>query len=295
MPFMVKDGIRARRYCFTSFRGLSAVSATLAELGFVRGAIYQEEECPTSARRHIQGYIECLRPVALATVRSGMAGDHVEVCRGSQAANVAYCTKPDSRVSGSEPSTFGTLSGQGSRTDLSSVCGLVEEGLCAKRIAEEHPETFVKYHKGIERLISLRENPRDFKTEVIVIWGEPGSGKTQYCVSQCDTFAFLPVPQGESQWFDGAYQGDVIIDEFYGWLKWSLMLQLMDKYALTVPVKGGMVQWVVKRLFITSNCPPSEWYKYGRKMPVDAFKRRIDKLYRLDKCHNYVPAPTEWS
>lgn len=63
-------------------------------------------------------------------------------------------------------------------------------------------------------------------------------------------------------WWDG-YSGQhtVIIDEFYGQLRWSFVLQLLDRYPLRVETKGGCVPFVSRRIIITSNREPSQWYK----------------------------------
>lgn len=38
------------------------------------------------------------------------------------------------------------------------------------------------------------------------------------------------------------------------------MLQLLDRYPLRVEVKGSFVPFVSRRVIITSNVPPDEWY-----------------------------------
>ena len=53
----------------------------------------------------------------------------------------------------------------------------------------------------------------------------------------------------------------VIIDEFYGWLPFDLLLRVCDRYPLLVETKGGQTQFVAKVIVITSNSLPSNWYK----------------------------------
>lgn len=81
-------------------------------------------------------------------------------------------------------------------------------------------------------------------------------------------------PYGE--WWDG-YDGheDVIIDDFYGWLKWSFLLNLLDRYPLMLPNKGGYCECKIKRIIITSNKSPEEWYP--SKEDKTPLLRRIDE------------------
>ena len=65
-----------------------------------------------------------------------------------------------------------------------------------------------------------------------------------------------------------------MIDDFYGWLKYSFLLNLMDRYPLMLPNKGGYVECKIKRLIITSNKKPEDWYSSVQdKTPL---LRRID-------------------
>lgn len=294
-----QSGGRARRWAITIFGAtLEDVKSKLELCEYARACQYQLETAPSTGQVHVQAYLECSKAVSLATVRTLFEKSHCEICKGTQAHNIAYCSKSDTRVDGTTSQTWGTFSSQGSRSDLSEVAVLVSEGANAKRVFEESPTVFIKYHKGIERAIALQVEPRDFKTRVIILYGEPGSGKTQWCRDysrkECEEFSILSIPQDKSQWFDGAYEGNVLVDEFYGWIKWSLILQMMDCYPLKVPIKGGMVDWRVRTLFITSNVSPTKWYEYGDKMPEEAFRRRVEEVYKLDKADNWVPRRVSW-
>ena len=73
----------------------------------------------------------------------------------------------------------------------------------------------------------------------------------------------------------------IIIDEFYGWLKYDELLKIMDRYPYQVPVKGGFVSFASKHIVITSNAPIANWYHFDNYQP-DAILRRVD-LYCLDR------------
>ena len=77
-----------------------------------------------------------------------------------------------------------------------------------------------------------------------------------------------------SNWWDGySTQETVVLDEFYGWLPFDLLLRLCDRYPLLVETKGGQVQFVAKTIIITSNSLPSNWY---RSAYFPSFVRRVD-------------------
>lgn len=82
-----------------------------------------------------------------------------------------------------------------------------------------------------------------------------------------------------SIWFDG-YQGEdiVLIDDFYGWLPWTFLLKLLDRYPLRVQTKFGVVPFRSKIVYITSNVHPDKWYSYGENMVYEALRRRIDTI-----------------
>jgi len=138
-------------------------------------------------------------------------------------------------------------------------------------IADEDFELWVKYHRAFGHYALLCAKPRDFKTFVVVIQGPTGTGKSKYCM-ELDSDAYW---KQRSNWWDG-YQGQptCIIDEFYGWLPYDLLLRLTDRYPLSVEIKGGSVNFCSKTLVITSNKHPENWYS---NVYFPAFIRRVDK------------------
>lgn len=116
---------------------------------------------------------------------------------------------------------------------------------------------------------------------VTVFYGPTGTGKSWAADELAPDAYRLPPQQSASGcgWWD-AYDGQstVIIDEFYGQLRWSFMLQLLDRYPLRVESKGGSCEFVGRHLIFTSNKPPWEWYDQT-KMNLGPLKRRVTELY----------------
>ena len=129
----------------------------------------------------------------------------------------------------------------------------------------------------------LHQERRSWKTEVFIIYGPTGTGKTSAAWAMAPQAYLLPPQQSSSGtgWWDG-YNGeaDIIIDEFYGWLRYSFMLQLLDRYPLRVEFKGGSYNFVGRRIILTSNQPPSAWYD-PTKYAYPPLERRFDYIYEM--------------
>lgn len=237
-------------------------------------------ECGSSGTRHLQGYCLFNRSRKLAFCKQLSPTAHWEPRRGSHKQALAYATKSDTRVEG--PWQYGEPPHQGKRNDLHAVQEAIEAGADDRTLFEDHFPTMVKFHKGIKEYRRLLTRPRDFKTEVFVLWGPTGTGKSAHARSECpDAFWVDPpnVRQGAVWWCGYSGQADVVIDEFYGWLPWSLLLRLLDRYPVTLQSKGGSVPFVARRVYITSNRHPSQWYAYGPDaMQYATLRRRLEHV-----------------
>ena len=117
--------------------------------------------------------------------------------------------------------------------------------------------------------------------EVNLLYGPAGCGKTWKCTELSDDLWMTPVTDG--LWFDG-YDGqdDALLDDFSGkFSKMSLtnLLRVLDRYVVQVPIKGGFVQFAPKRIFITTNIHPRDWYDYSeRETQYAAVKRRFTRV-----------------
>jgi len=153
---------------------------------------------------------------------------------------------------------------------LTRAKNLLEAGKSQLDLANDDFELWVKYHRAFQHYSLISSKPRNFKTEICVIQGPTGSGKSFYCQQYDDNAYWKP----RGSWWDG-YQGNstVIIDEYYGWLPYDLLLRLGDQYPLQVEVKGGSVNFNSKKIFITTNKHPSSWYK---EVYFEAFIRRVE-------------------
>ena len=58
------------------------------------------------------------------------------------------------------------------------------------------------------------------------------------------------------------------------------MLQILDRYRIQLPVKGGFVWRACSTIIITTNIHPRNWYEYnGREGQYEALRRRIHEVW----------------
>jgi len=153
----------------------------------------------------------------------------------------------------------------------------LQNGETELKLANHDFEMWVKYHKAFSHYALLCAKPRNFKTKVIVIQGATGVGKSRYAMD-FDANAYWK-PRGN--WWDGyTGQDTCVIDEFYGWLPFDLLLRLCDRYPLHVEYKGGSVNFCSKTIIITSNKAPNNWYN---NVYFDSLVRRVDQWIIMDQ------------
>jgi len=135
-----------------------------------------------------------------------------------------------------------------------------------------HAIKFLKCVKELQKIYAVKN--RSWPVYTIVYYGPPGTGKTKRAQHEAGPDAYwLSPPQNGSLWWDG-YNGEenVVIDEFNGHFCAQTFLQrVLDRYPMRVPTKGDTVPLLCKRVWITSNVLPTQWYKKG----LGALHRRL--------------------
>ena len=163
--------------------------------------------------------------------------------------------------------------GAGARTDLDSVRTLIASGASEREIADNHFGTWCRNYRAFERYRVLTVGQRTWQTEIKVYYGPTGSGKSRRALEEGGPEAYwLPMPnvRGGAVWWDGYHSQDtVIIEEFSGWMRIQFVLRLFDRYPMQVQPKSGSVTFVAKKIIVTSNYPPSVWWRnIGLGLPM---------------------------
>nr|WAE42381.1 MAG: replication associated protein [Cressdnaviricota sp.] len=273
---------KSRNWCFTSNNPSIDYEKYILQLPS-RYTVFQKE-VGESGTPHFQGTICFQQARHFKSIKEDLPGCHLEPCKDLQA-SIKYCMKDEGRLDG--PWESGERPSQGKRNELETVVDMVQKKRKLREIAEECPLLFIKFHKGIEALRSRLATPRNWEMLVYVHHGATGTGKTRSAFEQCED----PYMKPDGDWWNG-YDGheDIIIDDFACTMPITFLLKVLDRYPLQVQTKGGFVEFVAKRIFITSNIPYCEWYSGARQEHREALRRRITKIIHF----NPLPFGAEW-
>jgi len=224
-------------------------------------------EIGNSGTFHYQGYAVLSYAVGFQGLRKRLKcpTGHFEPRRGTHQEALAYCLKDDSRVVdlpahclGQEPSTS-----QGKRNDLLAVKEILDDGGTLKDVADYSFGSYIRYGRAFQGYLNLVTPHRCEAPTAYYIWGPSETGKSRQAWAHGASFAgspdrVYPVPlsAGPSVWFDGydpSYHKVVVFDDYYHNFKFSFLLQLLDRYAIQVPFKGGFIKFTAPLIYFTSN------------------------------------------
>ncbi|AIF76251.1 Rep [Bat circovirus] len=270
---------RRSRWCFTvnnytteHIEQLRKLGSTLLTSGYL---IFGYENAPTTNTKHLQGYIRLNKPKLFRQLQLLLPpATHIEATKGTERQNFRYCTKSGVFEE------FGIQRTQGQRTDLEqAVHELLHENGTILQVATNNPTVYVRNWRGLHELRNLLipVKPRDFRSNIYILYGPTRTGKSRAAQKIAgDTSTYY---KNRSNWWHGYHQEEtVIIDDFYGWIKWDELLKLCDRYPYKVETKGGYEEFTSKTIIITSNLPPEKWYKFENFDPTPLISDRINAI-----------------
>jgi len=185
---------------------------------------------------------------------------------------------------------------QGKRTDLKhnikpdrmkDIITDLKNGIKLTKAIEGREEIYVRNCNGLKDLSNKYQKDRTEKTYVIVRYGQSGTGKSESWTDNfnSDNIYVLPDSNGSNVWWDGYDSQDTsVIDDWNNNLPLKYMLNLMDKTPMIVNIKGGTVKFNSKKLIITANKSPIEWFP---NIDRDS-EHYIALLRRIDECYHHV-------
>lgn len=275
---------RSSYWCFT----LHEEETPVIESKDMTYLVFQQEECPTTKKKHWQGYIEFKNRKRFEQVKDVLGQKaHIEARRGNSQQASDYCKKTETAVPGTQHEE-GTLS-KPAECGLDAVKAMIDAGGNAEDVAEQHYGQYMRYRKNIDHYIAMKYKqriPKGFQLpHVEVFWGAPGTGKTRLVeerAAACGKTLFrMDFGDRDRVWWDG-YAGEewLLMDDFKGQMDRTRFLKLTGGYGHLQlwPVKGSMTSIYFTHIFITSNTPPSEWYPWLSPYEKGAIERRLPKV-----------------
>ncbi len=241
---------------------------------------------------HLQGYVVFKKRVRMPHLKEWLPKAHFELCRGTHAQNVAYCSKDKTRVDGTKPFQFGSWQvGMGRRTDL--------EVLHKRLVAGEAADVvIVDSHVGgryygmcheVARIVAKRAAFEKRNVTVFVFEGEAGSGKTTAALKLAPEAYIVDLDnKGGGVWMDG-YEGEstIILDDFdSGYLPFRKLLKMLEGYRQRMAVKGSFTYARWTKMIITTNVPMRKWYPNDAVWGTESWRallRRIDEHWYFRK------------
>lgn len=181
--------------------------------------------------------------------------------------------------------SLGESKKQGSRTDIFELKSFIDntENCTIQSVAENFFSSFLRYRPAIQSYVLSKAMKRDFKSEVTLLFGAAGTGKSRFAQFICSENGTKPYyVKDHSKWYDN-FDGisDIIYDDFYGSMQFSQLLQILDRYPINVEVKCGVINFAPQRIFITSNKWYLFWYMNSNKShSLPDIKVRMEALYR---------------
>lgn len=271
----------AKNWCFTLFTGMGGDATApvwLQEVWDKDEAQYlvaQLEAAPDTGNLHIQGFISLKKKHRLVWLKGHVSDEaHWEPAQGTAAQNKTYCTKVDSRVAG--PWEFGELVTQGRTKGLDQAIEMIKARATDEAVASAMPAVYVRHYRGLQELrraLKITPEQRTWLPELWVIIGASGTGKSRWAR---ETFpdAFWKSPG--TAWWDGYWgQDTIVLDDFTGrFMPLTDLQHLLDGNPMQVEIKGGSVPMLARRIVITSNWRPEDWYS-ERVDPARSVLRRV--------------------
>lgn len=271
-----------RNWLLTTFHDLEALETHISGLP-VTYYVCGEETCPKSGKKHKHLYLHLSRAVTFAFLyrHFQVHTPHLLYVQCPEGAE-KYCKKDGMFTE------FGVKPTQGKRTDIERVTEMLEGGASMRQVAMTEPDTFIKYSRSFQTYAQLKlcEQERHQRSAVFWYYGKAGTGKT-YAVRKLYAPGELYVKMPGNKWYDGYMQQEAVLlddfdpsdaNSFWGSVEgFRHFLLLLDDGPMQVEVKGSMLNFFSKAIFITSEYSPQEAFARFAQSHGDA-KNKIDQI-----------------
>lgn len=268
-----------RHWCFTSFKDAEDIHIKPDDVDYL---IIGNEVCPTTGRKHKQGYVCFKDRKRLSAVKKLEPTAHWEPRRGSVLQAINYCKKEG------DYSEYGEVPCQ-ERSNKNSFKYCLEKSKAGDFESIEESDylgTYIRYKKTFDNYyipdIDPLQHPRG-----VWIFGRPGCGKDTAVIKK-----YKPYIKGHNKWWDGYTDQPVILysDFDANDAKWcgNYLKIWTDRYPFKGEIKGGVKTIHPIKFIITSNYTIDRLFNDDINMLL-AIKRRCDIIDCDKKTMNSRP------
>ena len=245
---------------------------------------------------HMHMVLEDDSKVRFSAIKKLFPKIHVEPTRGTKAQAEDYINKRGKfQEKGTTlivpPIYHGEIKAQkGKRNDLLLIEEMINEGLAPFEIMQSDIR-FRRFEKIIRKaFFDKRYSETPPQRDVIVYWhvGKSGSGKSYNQIELIEKYGpenVYVMTDYENGGLD-IYEGQKVLfmDEFKGNMRFSTLLQILDKYKSQIHCRYCNIYALWTEVHITSVYPPEEAYKFM----VASDNQQIDTIQQLLRRINYV-------
>lgn len=244
---------------------------------YIRGQLERGE----GGYLHWQVLVSYPKKVSLARIKTDFSDQcHGELSRSS-AAN-EYVWKEDTRIANTQFEMGSLAFKRNSPDDWNAIWDAAKRG-CLEGIVltssilhylDIPADVRVRNYRTLKQIEKDHLRPIAIERQVFVFWGAPGTGKSRRAWDEAGLESYPKDPC--TKFWDG-YQSEenVVIDEFRGEINISHILRWFDRYPVNVECKFGATTLRAKKIWITSNVDPREWYPSVNEDTKQALLRRL--------------------
>ncbi|AEL87784.1 putative replication-associated protein [Sakkuthvirus batchis] len=142
-------------------------------------------------------------------------------------------------------------------------------------------DVLVRCYGNLKKIRVDSLQPESIVREIYVYYGRTGAGKSRRAWEEATLSAYPKDPN--TKFWDGyAGQECVVIDEFRGAISISHLLRWLDRYPVIVEIKGSSCVFKAKKIWITSNLSPDDWYPDLDAETKSALRRRFTEVVHFN-------------
>lgn len=258
----------------------------------IRFIAYGKEICPTTKREHNQAFLYFYNERACSKKNLGSMGKwwgdkhcFIEPMEGTFYENEKYCSKEGNLIKiGDEPK-------QGFRGDLKETVRCLTTGeITPTDILLENPQTFNLYKKTftIARNLFMMSQFRTKMTQGFWFYGGTDVGKSHALYKNYNPRDYYKKDLNV-KWWDNYQQNRIVcINEFRGQIKYSEILDLVDKWPKDVPIRNyPSIPFTSEIVAISSPYHPAEIPKWQSVLSdtesINQLMRRFKVIHLKEK------------